>query len=427
MRHLILTLILLLSPISISADDETVKDQRYYNQIAMEAYQLGDFQKFRDIFIEAVKHYPENPAMHYNMACGYALTGNAEKALEVLDKLADKGIDYGAQQDGDFSLLHNDERFKVIVAKLEKYHKKISNSETAFRVAEKDLIPEGIAYDPVEDKFYLSSVYKRKIIAVDRDGGAKDFITDKQNGIWGVLGMKVDPQRRILWVCSSASNLMKGFTPEDSGTGIFKYDLETGRLIKKYLGPDDNPSCEFNDLVVNSFGDVFATDSYHGAVYKIDHNKNKLEVLIPPHNLYASNGIALSSDEKTLFVAAYGEGIYAVNPETGEYKMLKHPENISPYSIDGICFYKNSLIVIQNSIVPHRVVRFYLNKNMDGIMEAEIIEMNNEYFQEPTTGAIAGDEFYYIANSQLGSYDNEGNLWPMDKLNEVVILKTKLE
>jgi hypothetical protein len=60
-------------------------------------------------------------------------------------------------------------------------------------------------------------------------------------------------------------------------------------------------------------------------------------------------------------------------------------------------------------------------------MEAEIIEMNNEYFQEPTTGAIAGDEFYYIANSQLGSYDNEGNLWPMDKLNEVVILKTKLE
>ena len=418
--------ILLIAVISVFAQSDVIKDQRYYNRIATEAYRQGDFRKFRDTFIEAVKYYPANPAMHYNIACGYALTGEAEKALQILDKLADKGIDFGAERDGDFSLIHEDNRFKAILAKLEKFRKKINNSEVAFTVAEKDLIPEGIAYDPVEDNFYLSSVYKRKIVVIDREGGVKDFTGEKQDGIWGVLGMKVDPKRRLLWACSSASHLMKDFTPEDSGTGIFKYDLETGKLINKYPGPEDNPSCEFNDLIVGSGGDVYATDSHHGAVYKISYDKDKLEVLVPPHNLYASNGIAFSEDKKTLFVAAYGEGIYAVNPVNGEYKILKIPENLSSYSIDGMYYYKKSLICIQNSIVPHRVVRFYLNDNSDGISGAEIIEMNNQYFQEPTTGTIVGDEFYYIANSQLGSYDIDGRLFPTEKLNNVVILKAEL-
>ena len=38
-------------------------------------------------------------------------------------------------------------------------------SELAFRIPERDLFPEGIAYDPVSDTFFLGSVRKRKNIA----------------------------------------------------------------------------------------------------------------------------------------------------------------------------------------------------------------------------------------------------------------------
>ena len=43
-------------------------------------------------------------------------------------------------------------------------------SEIAFRLPERDLIPEGICYDPEDDVFYLGSIRKSKILKISRDG-----------------------------------------------------------------------------------------------------------------------------------------------------------------------------------------------------------------------------------------------------------------
>lgn len=39
--------------------------------------------------------------------------------------------------------------------------------EIAFRISEKDLIPEGIAYDPATASFFVSSIFKNKIIRIE--------------------------------------------------------------------------------------------------------------------------------------------------------------------------------------------------------------------------------------------------------------------
>ena len=52
--------------------------------------------------------------------------------------------------------------------------------------------------------------------------------------------------------------------------------------------------------------------------------------------------------------------------------------------------------------------------------------MNHPHFDIPTTGAITNDQFYYIANSQLRSFDKDHNIQPMEKLKDVIILKIKL-
>ena len=44
-------------------------------------------------------------------------------------------------------------------------------STVAFRVDERDLIPEGLAHDPVTGDFFLGSLFKRKIVRVGRRGG----------------------------------------------------------------------------------------------------------------------------------------------------------------------------------------------------------------------------------------------------------------
>src|SRR5687767_6929451 len=65
----------------------------------------------------------------------------------------------------------------------------------AFTLADRALIPESVAYDPVDRAFYVGSMYKRKIIRIGADGSVSDFLPPGRDGIWGVLGIKVDSVR----------------------------------------------------------------------------------------------------------------------------------------------------------------------------------------------------------------------------------------
>jgi sugar lactone lactonase YvrE len=53
----------------------------------------------------------------------------------------------------------------------------------AFRLDEKDLIPEGITHDSRTGRFFLSSINKEKVVAVDAAGKASDFV--KSWKAWG--------------------------------------------------------------------------------------------------------------------------------------------------------------------------------------------------------------------------------------------------
>jgi hypothetical protein len=44
----------------------------------------------------------------------------------------------------------------------------------------------------------------------------------------------------------------------------------------------------------------------------------------------------------------------------------------------------------------------------------------------PTTGALAGEWFYYIANSQVRAFTPDHRIFPPDRLEETVVLRTRL-
>src|SRR6478736_4914990 len=74
------------------------------------------------------------------------------------------------------------------------------NVGIAFRLTEKDLIPEGITFDPTTKSFYVSSINKRKIVKVDEQGRVSDFIPSGQDEIGEVLGLKIAKGK--LWACN---------------------------------------------------------------------------------------------------------------------------------------------------------------------------------------------------------------------------------
>jgi hypothetical protein len=299
-------------------------------------------------------------------------------------------------------------------------------SEPAFTVDEKGLISESVAYDPTTQIFYVSSVHKRKIVSLDKNGARKTF-ADERDGLWSVLGMKVDAKRRHLWVASSAFPQMTNFKKEEEGSaGVFKYDLNTGRLIKKYVLPNASAQHAFGDLTLNSRGQVFVTDSMTPAIYLIRPQKDELELFLENANFASPQGLAFSDDENHLFMADYARGIFDIEVKTKQVVRLAPPANATLHGIDGLYFYKGTLIGTQNGVNPNRIIRVSLSPDRKRLTGFAVLEANNPLFDEPTLGVIVKDTFYFIANSQWEKVDNRGQLAPFDKLQNPLILKMKL-
>ncbi len=416
---------LLSAQVSSSAQENAPKDLKYYYQQATRAYEAKDYPAFLDNLKMAQSLRPSSPRLMYNLACAYALAGNKRESIEWLDRVASMGLVYPASGDTDLDSIKGTDEFEAILKKFDLNKAPINHSAAAFRISEKGLITEGLAYDPATSTFYISSVHRRKIINVNRSGEAKDF-SAVSDGLWSVLGMKVDPHQRALWVCTAALPQMSGFREEDKNqTGVFKYDLKTGKLLKKYVLADRSKNHVFGDLVVSTDGDVFVTDSGTPAVYVIRRQKDELEPFLESSEFESLQGLDFSADGKQLFIADYSKGIWKIDLPSKKLSLIPGPENVCALGIDGLYFSSGSLVVVQNGISPQRIARVLLNGDQTRIEKLEIIEANNPLFDELTLGVVVKNEFYYIANSQWDAIDGKGNL-AVEKLQEPVILKTKL-
>lgn len=286
--------------------------------------------------------------------------------------------------------------------------------EVAFRISEKDLIPEGIAYDATSKSFFVSSIHKNKIIRIDERNKVTDFIKSGKEGIGQALGMKVSDGK--LWVCS---NTGKGNAQDRSM--VHAFDLASGDLVSKWILPPGEIHL-FNDLALDSHGHVIVSDSDFGAIYRVNPKSSNLELLIKDARLQYVNGITMAPDDAVI-VNTF-KGFFKINTATQELKALPFP-NYYVIGIDGLCFYKQSLVGIQNVTYPVSINQYQLNATFDKIESARVLLADHPLFDIPTTGVIVDDWFYFIANSQMKNLDRD-KIKDLAKLKEVLIMKIKL-
>jgi sugar lactone lactonase YvrE len=298
-----------------------------------------------------------------------------------------------------------------------------SNSTVAFYIDEKDLLPESVAYDPKDKSFYVGSTRKGKIVRVDASGNVTDFIAPRQDGLWMVIGIKIHPTRRVLWACSFDGENLEGYQASDTrASGVFAFNLDTGKLIRKWVLDKPGEVHAFNDLVVTRGNDAYVTHMFdEAAIYRIADKTQELEVFARIEGLRDPNGIAMIPNESTLFVAG-ADGIYAVDRKTGTSRMLQSEPGDSLGGVDGLYYYRGSLIAVHMmSVRRHR-----LDKGATRVVSTETLEAAHPLFDIPTTGVIVGDDFFYVANGQFNKVQKDGSLL-LDQLNEPAVLKLRLQ
>lgn len=426
MRNTVLIILgMLLTGSLLAGEGVSFVRYRQYLQAANMANQQGDHAAALEHYRKMLAMVPYNPGIHYLTAITYARLEQPDDALAHLEQALKLGHETGGKLDVVFDGLKEHSAFGRIERLMEMRQTPVNQSEVAFTIAERDLLPEGIAFDPKSESFFLGSLWKAKIIRIDAENQVSDFTTERQDGLRSVSGMEVDPRRRVLWALSFVAPPWPVPAPEENGwSGLFKYDLKTGKLLKKYVLHESGSPHLFNDLTVSRQGDVFLTDSLAGAVYALFHGKDELELYLRSDAFMLPNGITLGEDETALYVTSSGVGVYRIDLQSKEYTLLRHPDFVSLCRIDGMYSHRNTLVCIQNGL--NRIARVHLTPTGDAVEWLDIVEYGNPHFILPTTGVFVGDWFYYIANSQAYSVNRDGTLFPLEQLKEIVILKTKL-
>ncbi len=398
----------------------------HYEQ-AVKACQARDYPVCQRHLEQAQQLEPGYPKLMYGLASVYALNGRPAAAVSWLERLVAMGLAFDPDRDPDFSSLLGSEGFSRALRGFALNREPIGGSQPAFSLPERDVLAEGLAYDSVTGTFYVGSVHRRKIVAVGVGGEVRDFVGESSGGLWSVMGLRVDPRRRVLWAASTASPQMLGYRPEDEGrAGVFKFDLTSGALLATYLLPGTPERHWLGDLTVSTAGEVFVTDSRAPVIYRIRPGGGQLQELVRDQRFSSLQGAVLSPDERRLVVADYRFGLYAIDLARSTVVRLAAPHDVTLRGVDGLYRHGQRLIAVQNGVGPQRVIRFAVDPGLTRVTGAAVLEANNPVFAEPTLGVVVGDELYYIANSQWERFGDDGSVAPIEQLAQPMVLKLKL-
>ena len=356
---------------------------------------------------------PDRGAVLYFLSTAKQHLGETREALSFLKECLALREGFDPSGDPLFLGLKGTKEFDELAEKVHRDFPPVAAARLAFVTMEKDLIPEGLAYDEKQNFYYLGSLNRKKIVKIDPEGRVSDFVPGDRYGLLPALGIRLDPVDGTVWAD----------TFEEAGrTELLHFD-SAGKLLGRYR-PMDSAKHGFNDLVLRKNGEVITTDSLNNQVFRFDRALQVFTPLSAHRTLFYPNGIALADDDQTVYVAD-ALGIVKIDLRSGESRDVDPGPRNTLAGADGLYWHKGGLIAIQNGIGSPRVAAFKLSKDGNRVTETSVLENHTQFTVLPTTGALHGNDFYFIANSQIDNL-NGNKVMDVTKLAAVRIAVVRL-
>ncbi len=240
---------------------------RFYNKLAFQAYNDHDYKEFLKNMKRAYELSNTHESYIYNLAIAYLLNHNRQEALKLLKKGLSFGFVYPLDNDNDLDSLRDEPGFKNLLGQNLSNQKPMEVSKTAAVLPAKQVIAEGVQFNPVDSSFFISSIYKGIIYNVNKENR---ILWQSEDNMGSIAGLKIDYKKNILWGTFVNQPQSKYFIDSLNGnSGIFCYDLSTKkRLLNIIIKKDSLENHWFGDLVLDSIGNIYASDSRAGKIYK---------------------------------------------------------------------------------------------------------------------------------------------------------------
>ena len=144
---------------------------------------------------------------------------------------------------------------------------------------------------------------------------ADPWIAPARFGSRSILGVLVDEQRGLLWVCSDDLASAKITSPGTGPTALKGFDLQSGAGKVSVALPGNDPFC--NDIALAADGTVYVSESTNGRVLKVSPAMQGFTVWAADKQLLDIDGIAFGADGN-LYANTYGgNGLFRISVQHG--------------------------------------------------------------------------------------------------------------
>jgi hypothetical protein len=398
------------SPIQPSPKAQTESTWQDHDRAARAAAAKGDWATVRDHYLRIETILRGDASVVLALARAESRLGDTAAAFGYLRRYTAMGFARDISSDSGFINLHGSPSWTDYERRVFENLRPISFNGVVATLPDSDFLAEDVTYDAPRRRFLVSSIRYGRVLAVTRDGRSTEFAHTDTG--FGMLGLAIDERRKVLWASAEAIPQSKTYRPSDGGKStLLRYELATGRLLRRYDIPRGETGHEPGDIVVGVNGDLYASDGKAGQIWVVRASNDSLG-LLTSRGLVSPQGAAPTADGKRLIVADYSRGIASVDTHTGAVTWLPHPATTAASGIDGMRLYHGALIAHQNGATPNRVIRLTLDPAMTRVTGWTIVARDTLRIPSVTHGVIVGDTLFSIANSGWDAFNDDGTLVP---------------
>src|SRR6266404_2732018 len=135
---------------------------------------------------------PDRGAVLFFLSTANQHLGETRETLELLKECLKLREGFDPSGSPSFLGLRGTKEFDDLVAAVRRDFPTVARAQLAFVTEEKDLIPEGLAYDAKQNLFYLGSLNRKKIVKIDAEVRVSDFVPADRYGLLPVLGIRLE-------------------------------------------------------------------------------------------------------------------------------------------------------------------------------------------------------------------------------------------
>lgn len=271
----------------------------------------------------------------------------------------------------------------------------VPGDATVFELPGDNVFPEGVAYDPDTNTFFVGSTADGTIFQGDLATG--EVTTFASGGeVTSAIGMKVDGNGHLIVAGGASGN-------------VYVLDAASGEVLATFGNGLGEGETFLNDVAVAPNGDLYITDSANPVLYRIAaadlENGGDLEAFVEFNGTafqYSAeggpnaNGIVIDPNGEFAIVVQSGTGnLYRIGLSDGSVAQIAiNGENVT--FGDGLWLYGQTLYVVRNRLGV--IARLQLD---EGLTTADVLDS----FTDPTlafpTTIAKVDEQLLVVNSQF--------------------------